>query len=173
MTAKEYLEEYRSLVRKRKLITKRIEDIDNEIISIGGVNYGDKVKSSPKNDPIGEVVIQLVNKKASLGLSIIGIKAKEAIYEKQIMKMQETDEKYFEILVYRYMFGYDWKEICDTMQKGRSQVNVFHGEALKIFDEMWQISKSDKIGQNRTKLDNKKDSPEQTERAFLKEDISI
>ena len=32
MTAKEYLEDYRSLVRKRKLIAKRIEDIDNEII---------------------------------------------------------------------------------------------------------------------------------------------
>lgn len=153
MTAKEYLEDYRSLVRKRKLIAKRIEDIDNEIISIGGVNYGDKVKSSPKNDPIGEVVIQLTNKKASLGLTIMGIKAKEAIYERQIMKMQETEEKYFEILVYRYMFGYEWKEICDTMQKCRSQVNVFHGEALKIFDEMWEISKSDKNGHNRTKTD--------------------
>ena len=151
MTAKEYLEDYKRIVKRRKMLIKQIEDIDSDIISIGGINYGDKVKNSPKNDPIGEIVIQLVNKKARIGLNIVALQAKEVVYANQIAQMQENNEAYYEVLVYRYMFGLEWKEICDAMKKSRSRINVLHGEALKEFDLLFKISKVDKKVQKSTK----------------------
>lgn len=150
MTAKEYLEEYRAIRRRRRALTKALESIDNELISIGGVNYGDKVKSSPMNDPIGNIVIQLTNRKAKYGLQILELQARETIYENQIMKISEINDKWFEVLTYRYILNYDWKEIGAMMHKSRSQINLYHGEALKKFDELFKISNMDTIVQNRT-----------------------
>lgn len=143
MQVKEYLQRYRNIVSKRKALTKRLAEVDKEIISIGGIDYSDKIQNSPKNDPIGEIVIQLTDKKAGIGLQILELQAKESIYENQIMKMAEIDQSYFEILVYRYMFCYDWREVSEAMHYGRTQINNIHGKALKLFDEMFKISKSE------------------------------
>ena len=62
MTAKEYLQEYQSMRMQRQAYAKMLETIDQDIISIGGVDYSDKVQSSPTNDPIGNVVISLIQR---------------------------------------------------------------------------------------------------------------
>lgn len=90
MTAKEYLNEYKRIKRQRHIYMQMLSEIENDIISIGGSDYGDKVRSSPKNDPIGNVVIELTNKKAKLGIDIAALRAKELIIENQISSHTKT-----------------------------------------------------------------------------------
>ena len=154
MTAKEYLNDYKRIKRQRHIYMQTLSEVENDIISIGGVNYGDKVNSSPKNDPIGNVVIELTNKKAKLGLDIAALRAKELIIENQIAKMKNINTKYYEILVYRYMFSYDWRSICEIIGYGRSQANEVHGRALQKFEEIFLKNLNiGQIGHNRTLTD--------------------
>lgn len=140
MTPKDYLTEFSYIRHKRKVYTEMIASIEEECISIGGVNYGDKVQSSPKNDPIGNIVIGLINKKASLGLKVAQLRAQELIVENQILALNEINPHFSEIIFYRYVSEYGWKAICEAMNISRTQVNRLHGEALKKMDEMFNIS---------------------------------
>lgn len=144
MTPKEYLTEFQNIRHKRKLYSKMMESIDEECISIGGVDYKDRVKSSPQNDPIGNIVIGLINKKASLGLKVAQLRAQELIVENQILAMNEINPEYSEIIFYRYVSDFGWKAICEATNFSRTQVNRLHGEALKKMDELFNISS--KIG---------------------------
>lgn len=135
MTAKEYLQEYQSMRMQRQAYAKMLETIDQDIISIGGVDYGDKVQSSPTNDPIGNVVISLIQRKTQIGLKMAGIRAKEIVVENQIIKLADTNPEYCEIIIARYMNNYDWRTICNVMNCSRAQANIIHGKALKAFSE--------------------------------------
>lgn len=140
MTPKEYLLEFQTIRHKRQNYSKMIANIEDECISIGGINYGDKVQSSPQNDPIGNIVIGLINKKASLGLKVAQLRAQELVVENQILAMNEVKPEYSEIIFYRYVSDYGWKAICEAMNVSRTQVNRIHGEALKKMDELFHIS---------------------------------
>ncbi len=135
MTAKEYLQEYQSLRMQRQAYTKMLETFEQDAISIGGINYEEKVQKSPTNDPIGNMVIQLIQKKSQIGLKIAGIRAKEIIVENQILRMADINPEYCEIIIARYMNNYDWKTICACLGCSRAHANVLHGMALKAFSE--------------------------------------
>lgn len=144
MTPKEYLQGFQKIRHQRQVYSKMIANIDEDCISIGGIDYKDKVKTSPQNDPIGNTVIALINKKASLGLKVAQLRAQELVVENQILKMGEINPEYSELIFLRYVNDFGWKAICEATNISRTQVNRLHGEALKKMDELFNIS--EKIG---------------------------
>lgn len=135
MKAKEYLQQYKHLEEQKMSYIEMIKDIDENVVSIGGVNYSDKVQSSPKNDPIGEIVIELIKKKSLLTLKLTEVRAKQLVIENLLAVVSDTKPKYYRILVHKYIMNDDWKKICIDMGISRTEANRLHGNALSYFEK--------------------------------------
>lgn len=140
MTAKEYLMTYQHLQHKKRTYEHILGNVEDEYISLGGVKYGDKVLSSPKNDPIGNIVISISQRKAQIGLKITQIRAQQLVIENQILAMAEIKPEYCNILACRYIKGYAWKEAMEEMHYKRTQLNKIEHDALEKFDEMFGMT---------------------------------
>nr|DAI88274.1 MAG TPA: Protein of unknown function (DUF1492) [Caudoviricetes sp.] len=134
MTAKQYLQTYRRLEGRYNAAVEEMKSIDNNLISLKSPNFEERVKCSPKNDPIGEMVIALEKEKGKLGVNITLYRTKMILIKNQIMEMDNVDNDYYVILLLRYILYKDWKFICDNLNLSRAQANIVHGRALKEFD---------------------------------------
>lgn len=135
MNAKEYLQQYKHLEEQKMSYVEMMRDIENNVISLGGGNYNDKVQSSPKNDPIGELVIELIKKKSLLTLKLTEVRAKQLVIENLLATVSDTKPKYYRILVHKYIMNDDWKKICVDMEISRTEANRLHGNALSFFEK--------------------------------------
>ena len=135
MKAKEYLQQYKHLEEQKMSLIERMRAIDEDVASIGGTNYGDRVQSSPKNDPIGEIVIELIKKKSTIGLKLTEVRAKQLVIENLLANVSDTQPKFYRVLVHRYIMGDDWKTICCDMNISRGEANRLHGKALLFFEQ--------------------------------------
>mgnify|MGYP007122095681 CR=1 FL=1 len=135
MKAKEYLQQYKYLEEQKMSLIERMRAIDKDVASIGGTNYGDRVQSSPKNDPIGEIVIELIKKKSTIGLKLTEVRAKQLVIENLLANVSDTQPKFYRVLVHRYIMGDDWKTICCDMDISRGEANRLHGKALLFFEQ--------------------------------------
>lgn len=135
MTAKEYLQSYKRMKEQRQIYFEMLANVDAELITLQSQNFSQEVKGCPKNDPIGEIVVELISQKEELANKIADIRAKEIVIEHQLASMSEIDDEFYKILTYRYMLYNDWKTICDKMSVSRTQANRIHGKALAEFDK--------------------------------------
>ena len=78
MTAKQYLQHYRTLEGNYKTAIEEYKNVENDMITLKSPTLGDKVQSSPQNDPIGDMVINLEKQKAKIGLKIVKYKKTQA-----------------------------------------------------------------------------------------------
>jgi hypothetical protein len=137
MTAKQYLQSYRRLEGNYKAIVEEYKAVETDMISIKSPSFGDRVQSSPKNDPIGEIVISLQNRKGVLSLKMFAFQAQMMTIRNQIMEMEDVDTDFYSILMLRYILYKDWKSICNSVNMSRAQANVVHGMALAKFTERY------------------------------------
>ena len=63
MTTKQYLQSYQNLERRYNVLIEQLRNIDNEVISLKSPGFDERVQTSAKNDPIGDIVINLVKEK--------------------------------------------------------------------------------------------------------------
>lgn len=108
-----------------------------DIASLKSPQMGERVQTTPKNDPVGNLIIEYERDLAQYSIRILSCKAKMMAIDNQIFKMQEIDENYFRILCYRYRLGLDWQEIADKMFMGLSTVTHLHSPALRKFEELF------------------------------------
>ena len=134
MTAKQYLQSYKRLKRRYVAMVEQIKSIENEMISLRSPILGERVQSSPKKDPIGEMVCALEREKGTLGIRLTECKSKMMVIQSQIEEMDKMDNDYYIVLLFRYVFDKDWRFICDNLHLSRAQANVVHGRALQEFD---------------------------------------
>lgn len=135
MTAKQYLQSYKKYERLYIAAVEQIKSIDNEMISLKSPNFEERVQSSPVKDPIGEMVCALEKEKGKLSLKMVKYKTEMALIKSQIDKINEENNDYYVILLFRYVLFKDWQCICDKLHLSRSQANVIHGMALVEFDD--------------------------------------
>jgi hypothetical protein len=134
MTAKEYLQLYRKYERYYNLVIEQIKSIDNEMISLKSPTFDERVQTSPKKDPIGEMVCALEKEKGKLGMRMTEYKAKMTLIQRQVAEMDKTNSDYYVILLLRYILFKDWQFICDSLHLSRTQANRLNGQALLEFD---------------------------------------
>ena len=137
MTAKQYLQSYRKLECDYKVTMAEYKTVEDDMITLKSPTFGDKVQISPKNDPIGEIVINLEEKKAVIGRRIVMIQSKMVAIRNQVGSMEDIDNDYYTILMMRYILYKDWKFICNTLHVSRTQANFIHGRALQEFDSKY------------------------------------
>lgn len=134
MTAKQYLQSYKRLERRYVAMVEQIKSIENEMISLRSPTFDERVQSSPKKDPIGEMVCTLEKEKGTLGIRLTECKSKMMVIRNQIEEMDKINNDYYIVLLFRYILDKDWRFICDNLHLSRTQANVVHGRALLEFD---------------------------------------
>ena len=137
MTAKQYLQHYRTLEGNYKTAIEEYKNVENDMITLKSPTLGDKVQSSPQNDPIGDMVINLEKQKAKIGLKIVKYKSQMLTVRQEIGDLEEIDTDFYHILLLRYVLYKDWKFICNSLNMCRAQANIVHGKALTEFDSIY------------------------------------
>ena len=138
MTTKEYLTQYRRLMADIAFYKSLKEDAIYNVASLKSPNMdGDRVQTSPKNDPIGILVIEYERNIAKYDMEILSCKAKMILISNQIDHMREVDEEYFKLLTYKYIIGLDWQEISQKMYMSMSKVTHLHSPALLKFESLY------------------------------------
>lgn len=134
MTTKQYLQSYQNLERRYNVLIEQLRNIDNEVISLKSPGFDERVQTSAKNDPIGDIVINLVKEKGYLSMKLTECRSRMFLIRKQISEIDSTDNDYYVILLMRYILYKDWKFICASLKMSRAQANIIHGRALQEFD---------------------------------------
>lgn len=142
MTAKEYLGKYRKHMSNIVFYEAMKEEAIVNIASLRSPNLDDRVQTSPENDPIGNLVIQLERDIAKYNIEILSCKAKMILIDNQLCSMLEMTEikkrdVYYKILSYKYKLGMNWDEIAEKMMTSRSNVTHLHSPALQKFDDLY------------------------------------
>jgi hypothetical protein len=137
MTAKQYLQHYRSIEGRYKAAVEDYKNVENEMISLKSPSFGDKVQTSPQNDPIGEIVISLEKQKVRVGINIVKYRSQMLTVRKQITELENVDNDFCVILLLIYVMYKDWKFICKSLNVSRAQANVIHGRALQEFEKKY------------------------------------
>lgn len=137
MTAKQYLSRYRKCVSEIVFYKNMIETAANDIASIKSPSFEERVQTSSRNDPIGELIIELEKDIGKYNIGIVNCKTKMIIIDNQIKKINEINEEFYKILSYRYEVGADWKTISKEMLVSRSTLDRLHGAALAKFDDLF------------------------------------
>lgn len=135
MTAKQYLQDYRRIEGKYKTAVEEYRSVESDMVSLKSPNLdGDRVQSMPKNDPIGEIVVNLENERAKIGIKMVKLRSQMLMVRNQISAMEQVNNDYCLILMLRYVLYKDWKFVCNSLNLSRAQANVVHGKALQEFD---------------------------------------
>ena len=138
MTTKQYLSQYRKFMADIVFYETLKEEAIYNVSSLKSPQLGgDRVQTSPQNDPIGALVIELERDIAKYNIEILSCKAKMILISNQIDHMREVNEDYFKILTYRYKIGMDWKDISQKMLLGMSTVTHLHCPALQHFEKLF------------------------------------
>jgi hypothetical protein len=135
MTAKQYLASYHRIACNYKASVKDYKAVEADMISIKSPSLEDRVQTSPTNDPIGEIVINMEKRKATIGVRMLNFQTKMTIIRNQLAELENVNEEYYTILMLRYVLAEDWKSICSNLAKSRTQANRIHGLALAEFDK--------------------------------------
>lgn len=137
MTAKQYLQSYKKYERYYNAVVEQIKSIESEMISLKSPNFEERVQTSPKNDPIGEMVCALEKEKGKLGMRMTEYKGKMLLIKRQVAEIDSINNDYYIVLLFRYILNKDWRFICDNLHLSRTQANVVHGRALLEFDTLF------------------------------------
>lgn len=135
MTTKEYLSGYKSLQLKIDTAEDRLENVVKEIARLQAIDYSkEKIQAPPKDDPVGNLVIEIIKEKGMLCTKIIEYRAKKLIIENQLEKILDIDPKAYEVLVRVYITeeGY-----YNTRENYGSERSFFRDlrNAEKLFSE--------------------------------------
>ena len=137
MTAKQYLQNYRRIEGKYNAALEEYKSVEQDVISLKSPGFDERVQSSMKNDPIGDIVIRLEDQRGKIGLQIVNYRAQMLVIHEQITATKKADEDYCVILLLRYVLYKDWKFICKSINVSRAQANILHGKALQEFDRIF------------------------------------
>lgn len=135
MTAEEYLKSYHRYVCNYKASVKEYKSVDEDMITIKSPSFDERVQTSPKNDPIGEIVINMEKRKAAIGVRMLNFQTKMTMIRNQLASLEEVNDEYYTILMLRYILDEDWKSICSNLCVSRTQANKILKQALAEFDK--------------------------------------
>ena len=135
MTAKEYLKKIYYLDRKIKRLREQRADLEGMLYSVGLTSPGfdkERVQTSRRQDKMAELVADVEAKdKEIVQQTRRLIREKEKII-RQIEQL--PDQKYVDILFYRYVRLCKWEDIARVMSYAETYVrHALHAEALDEF----------------------------------------
>lgn len=135
--AKRYLLQLRSLELRIAKAEEEIERKRMKMTSIA-IRY-DKlnVQTSAVEDPMAEHASALDELLRSISDMQRAYIRKRNVIEKQITDISAENDRYASILALKYIYNQSWQRIADQMHLARDTVLVYHGKALKMFEEIY------------------------------------
>lgn len=131
MTAKEYLEQIKTLEHKIYCMKLRSEEYDRLSYSINGMNFGDDMPHSPNKNTEAPFVkwiykkIEIDQKIAKLEEDLKNLKAEAFL---KIESLENEDYKM--VLIMRYIKGITWEKIAENSFVSLSTIKRWHRNAL-------------------------------------------
>lgn len=135
MTTTEYLFQIRKYDIKidRKIAEKnRLREIAT---STGGMNEGERVKSSTKRDQLGETVAKIIDTEKEIDKLIDVYVAKKQTIINQIDQIDDMNE--YEILHLYFVDGYTIKECAKIKDCSTRKIDALKSKAMKTFEKMF------------------------------------
>ena len=135
MTTAKYLSQIKEFDIKidRKIAEKnRLREIAT---STGGMNDGERVKSSTKRDQLGETVAKIIDTEKEIDKLIDVYVAKKQTIINQIDQIEDMNE--YEILHLYFIDGYTLKECAKFKACRIRNVNATKANAMKTFEKMF------------------------------------
>ena len=127
---KEYLRRYNDHVRRIRRI--EIELAELRTMRISGSGNTDGMPHGSNQSDLSDYAADL----DELEQKLIKERYKRVLAYKEIVrrikKLESENEK--DVLIYRYIAGYDWWQIAQKLRYSERQVHRFHGEALEHFE---------------------------------------
>lgn len=140
MTTREYLKSYQFLDTYIRHTEEKLKRISEEAASLQAIDYSkEKIQSTPQNDPIGNIVIEITKEKASLGIKLVGYRSKKKLIENQIDAIKDINPKLYILLFEIYILG----EGCYNKRVRYSANRTFYrdlSKAEKLFEECYGIT---------------------------------
>lgn len=135
MTTAKYLSQIKEFDIKidRKIAEKnRLREIAT---STGGMNDGERVKSSTKRDQLGETVAKIIDTEKEIDKLIDAYVAKKQNIINQIDQIEDMNE--YEILHLYFVDGYNIKECAKFKDCSTRKVDLLKSNAMKTFEKMF------------------------------------
>lgn len=128
-TAKEYLKQYNDAVQRWKDKKEELEmEREKRGISSAGMD-ANKVQTSPRQDKLEMVAIDIVNLEREVALQEAAVKEIEAEIRATIELVE--DWRLRRILLWKYILGKDWRAIASSIDRDyKYTVNELHTKAL-------------------------------------------
>ena len=140
MTAQEYLGQVEQKIIAVKNMNSGINNLREVLVSIGGIDSGEKVQTSRDNDKFGSIFSSIDEKER-----IMDEKSKELIeftakVENEICSMENP--QYMTLLHKKYVLLEPLKQIASEMNFTYRYVAKMHGYALQEFEKQFLMSES-------------------------------
>lgn len=142
MTAQEYLGQVEQKIIAVKNMNSGINNLREVLVSIGGMDSGERVQTSRDNDKFGSIFARIDEKER-----IMDEKSKELIeftakVESEICSMENP--QYMTLLHKKYVLLEPLKQIASEMNFTYRYVTKMHGNALQEFEK--QFLQPEKVG---------------------------
>lgn len=140
MPAQEYLGQVEQKIIAVKNMNSGINNLREVLVSIGGIDSGEKVQTSRDNDKFGSIFARIDEKER-----IMDEKSKELIeftakVENEICSMENP--QYMTLLHKKYVLLEPLKQIASEMNFTYRYVAKMHGYALQEFEKQFLMSES-------------------------------
>ncbi len=128
ITAKEYLNQVRTLETKMKILKEEIDTLRELVVSTGAVQQEERVMSSGAQDRMAETICKINEKEEEWNELMREFALTRAEVIISIQKLNNSD--YEQILYKRYCQSKKWEEIALELNYSYQWVCKLHGRAL-------------------------------------------
>lgn len=140
MKADEYMEHIRQLKRRIELIEQELKAIDDEMITMPGINYDpNRVASAPRQDKLEMQVIRLIEIKEELTEELLENKQRYIldVHEAMGYIRQIKSEHQQDVLILRYINNMKWEDVLiERGYDNRSSQDELKNRALISLQEI-------------------------------------
>ena len=135
MTTKQYLSQISLLDKKIKGLMNTITEQRVLALSLGALDYGEKVQTTPNFDKIGTKIAKLDRLECELDALIDDYTDKKSKIIEQIQNMD--DELLYSVIFSRYVERKTFEKIATEINYSYRQTTRLHGKALKVFESLY------------------------------------
>jgi DNA-directed RNA polymerase specialized sigma subunit len=131
MTAKEYLQQYKSVQREIDDLDYRMAQLRLKYAAPSAIEYSDMPKAHNTEHDLSDYVAKMDEMTDYMISKYTRLRGIEVSIYKRLDRMDNQDER--ELLRLRYIDGLTWSQIADRLSTVERNVYFIHGRALQHF----------------------------------------
>lgn len=138
MTARDYLERLRTIDREINAMLDHRQDIIDLACKITSCPNPNKVQTNRQFSKVEDAGIKLAEYSREIDAKVdelVDLKREAETYINQLV-----DNRFRQIILYRYIYNWAWEKICGAIHYESSRMFELHGYAILAFEKIYQIT---------------------------------